>query len=1144
MGSDRNGQLDRIERFANLIQRQTGRVVRPYRSDGYVNLINRYGTQKDINENYFFSAEPQFPDELLAQYYEGNGLFAKIIDTPAEEAVSHGFTLDGLADEKLESFYTEALEDLDWETVATTAGKWARLFGGALAVMLIDDGRGLEEPLDWKNIRSIDGIRVYERAVVQPDYQSAFSYEPDDPFRTRGSRLGMPEYYHVYSQYGNFVVHDSRCLVFCNGVLPEFSSNSVYQLWGTPEYVRIHRAIRDAEIAHGSASKLLDRSVQPIYKMQNLAAELATEEGENRVLKRLQTIDMARGMMNSITIDAEGEDYDFRSFSYTGVADVIDSSCNFLSAITSIPQTILFGRAPAGMNATGESDMENYYNFILKIQKRTLKKNLQYLLSIIFYAGVLDGEIDEVPTIKVKFNPLWSMSDLEQAQLEQAQAGAALTRAQVATAYIQAQVIDPSEVRKKLAESDEFNIETMLDDLSEEELMEHMPGQGGGQQGDPMAAMMGGGDPAAMMGGGDPAAMMGGGNPMATAGGGGAPQMPDAGAKGQAQETPETKKPEAADKNQKAEEKKPDAQEIEAAKPAAKEETPQKSSAEPEEKETEPKAALKEAPKAKEAEQKPAEPEADVSKGVSAKEKEPKPMSEKAKVKEPDEKAAEIKSTVKEPTKAKKSEPKPSDVKPAAKVSENKKAEVSEPKPAPEKTKEPDESDEEGKKDSSEPDDDRVYEYDAVVREDDDGKWVTINGTHILLDKDNVAVNGPLKGKKFTQARSKKSESETKPKLSGPKTKKEFITKMHAAIQSSSSDDKKSIIEVLKSAGSGTRVRMPDSWNDDDGKPTIYEKNDEGKWIDKNFDFATPAEELADYFAEGKVDPNEMPSVTKFTVNEGYVPSDAVLLKQSGEGDPEKFGNVSDDALQTAINDIMTDGMYSAADRAHANRYDGQAQFFAGYMSGVTQGEESQEAFNSYNYHGDRLINSMCRGSEPRTQEQSDEWQENQEQTRKYINQMTEACARRPLREEGVVFRGLETYSAVMKALGIRVEEGVDVEKLFADKDFVESLNGRTFSDLGFTSTSIDESVPKKMGVDKACSMEIMLPKGTQGTYFGDNLRITDEYEYLLQRGSQFMVMNAYTTNDAFTNKPKLHLRVALIGQEPQDIPELKKYQG
>ena len=485
MDDRRKDQAERIvKRYAHLIEIQAGKAVRPYRADGYVNMMNKYGTSKDTTEGYRFRAEPVVPDELLTMYYEGNGLFAKIIDTPAEEAIKHGFTLESTKDQKIEDFYTEALDELDWEETAMTAIRWARLFGGSIAVMMINDGRGIDEPLDWRNIRSIDDIRVYDRSVIQPDYQSMFSYDPRDPFRTRGSRLGMPEFYHVTSRTGTFTVHDSRCLVFQNGILPENTTNSIYQLWGIPEYVRINRAIRDAEVAHGSATKLLDRSVQAVYKMKDLAAELATEEGEDRVLRRLQTIDMARGLLNSITIDSEGEDYDFRQFQFSGVSDVIDSTCNFLSALTSIPQTILFGRSPAGMNATGDADLENWYNYLERIQKRMVKKNLRYLLSVIFQAGVRTGEVDEVPKIKVEFNPLWSLSDTEQADLDQKRAQTQFTRAQTAQLYIDKQVIDPSEVRAKLADSEEFDVENMLDEYDDEDLFPDEPAEGDPVSGD------------------------------------------------------------------------------------------------------------------------------------------------------------------------------------------------------------------------------------------------------------------------------------------------------------------------------------------------------------------------------------------------------------------------------------------------------------------------------------------------------------------------------------------------------------------------------------------------------------------------------------------------------------------------------------
>lgn len=458
----------RIERGRAIIQQKKGlQSVRPYRTDGYINVLNKYGTARDNGEAYEFVAEPIVPDTKLTVQYEDNGLFAKIIDTPAEEAVKHGIDL-GLKDDALNDFVEKALDALEWEEKAATAIKWARLYGGSIIVMLIDDGRGLEEPVDWNNIRSIDELRVFERAVVQPDYASIYSSDPMRAVRNQASKFAMPEYYYVQSLYGSFTVHESRCLVFRNGILPERVTNPVYRFWGPPEFVRIKRAMKDAMVAHGNGPKLLDRSVQPIYKMKNLASLLAAEGGDEIVMKRLEIIDLARGILNSIAIDSDGEDWDFKSIPFSGVKDVIDTTCNMLSAVTNIPQTILFGRSPAGENSTGDSDFENYYNYIERIQKLMLKKNVRTLLDILFKAGRANGEIQEEPDYKLTFNPLWSLSDTEQANVDKVRADIELVKAQTAQAYVQMQAMDPSEVRAALAKSEEFMVEDILDDQDED----------------------------------------------------------------------------------------------------------------------------------------------------------------------------------------------------------------------------------------------------------------------------------------------------------------------------------------------------------------------------------------------------------------------------------------------------------------------------------------------------------------------------------------------------------------------------------------------------------------------------------------------------------------------------------------------------
>jgi len=399
------------------------------------------------------------PDMVMTTQYEENGLFSKIIDAPAEEAIKHGFEL-GIKAPETEEYITTVLENLDFETAASIAIKWSRLYGGAIAVMLIDDGGGIDEPLNIKNIRKIDEIRVYERPIVVPD----------STYLHNSKNYGQPEYFDVSSMYGNYRVHASRCLVFKNGILPELTSQPQYRFWGIPEYVRIKKELQNTAVAHGTAPKLLDRSVQAIYKMKDLAMTLEHDGGEDIVMKRLQAIDMARGILSSVTIDAEGEDYDFKNIAFGGVKEVIDVTCNMLSAVTNIPQTVLFGRSPAGENATGDSDFEGWYNYVERIQKLMLKANLTKLIDIILRAGVAQGEIEEVPQIKLAFNKLWSMSEEEQTEMDSKKASTQQTKAATAQTYVDMGALDPKEVRKALAADEEFMVEDILDELDEVEL--------------------------------------------------------------------------------------------------------------------------------------------------------------------------------------------------------------------------------------------------------------------------------------------------------------------------------------------------------------------------------------------------------------------------------------------------------------------------------------------------------------------------------------------------------------------------------------------------------------------------------------------------------------------------------------------------
>lgn len=443
-------------------KKQQSQTKKQKRSDGYKNLVNKYGTKEDASEQYRFEGDTPVTDIELTLNYEENGLFAKIMDLPADDAVSSGFSY-GINNIEMETFINDSLDELNFTEKAATAIKWSRLYGGSIMVMMIEDGGDLEDAVDWDNIGGIDELLVFERPLITPDYSSIYQYKAAD--KRHLSKFGMPEFYTITPMYApSFRIHESRCLIFKNGQLPSMSMKAEYRFFGIPEYIRIHRELQTTVTTHGNASKLLDRAVQAIYHVKDLAEKMTTEEGENEILQRLRLIDLARGILNTIAIDADGESYDYKSISFSGVKDIVNTACNMLSAVTQIPQTKLFGRSPAGENATGESDMENYYKFVGKIQNTNLKNNLKTLIDIILIAGKAKGEYEEIPNYKLEFKSLWSLSEAEQANVDQIKATTELSKAQTAQIYVDMQALDANEVRKRLAKEEVFTINDILDE--------------------------------------------------------------------------------------------------------------------------------------------------------------------------------------------------------------------------------------------------------------------------------------------------------------------------------------------------------------------------------------------------------------------------------------------------------------------------------------------------------------------------------------------------------------------------------------------------------------------------------------------------------------------------------------------------------
>jgi phage-related protein (TIGR01555 family) len=326
---------------------------------------------------------------------------------------------------------------------------------------MVNDGRNLYEPLDSKSIRDIVDIRIYDRGVVIPDQTALYGYNVYNP-----QKSGQPEFYDVQSMFGQFRVHESRCLVFRNGTYNEHSTFGQYLFWGLPEYIKIQQALHDATDSHHDAKIMLNQAVQPILKAANFEAGVTAESGESKWRRILQRLDRLRSRFKTIALGPE-DSFEFKTAPLTGIKDTVDISKGMLSAVSSMSETVLWGNSPSGQNATGKSDLEISYNTVERMQKLSLKGNLIRLIDMICIVGIQGGEIQSKPEIKLTFNPLWSVSEQEKADIDILKAKAEQIKVQTMAACVDMDALDPSEARATLVKENKYTMDNSIEASTE-----------------------------------------------------------------------------------------------------------------------------------------------------------------------------------------------------------------------------------------------------------------------------------------------------------------------------------------------------------------------------------------------------------------------------------------------------------------------------------------------------------------------------------------------------------------------------------------------------------------------------------------------------------------------------------------------------
>ncbi len=420
------------------------------RVDSWANTLTGVGSALGkTNLRFTLSGEEFLSLVDCENLYNFDGICARVVDAVPKHALRQGFTVStGVAEE--ETAILDAMQALQVVARTRLAWTWGRGFGGGALVMGIDDGRALDQPVDESRIRAVRWLWDVDRRDLYP---FTWVTDPDSPDFTQ------PELYRLTRMGGttsqSVTVHASRVIRF-EGPAPTRRRRLQLQGWGDSVLQRVYAEIQAARGAFAASGVLLQEASQGVLKIKDLMSMMASDT-DDTMKRRLELMDQGRSVARALLLDADGESFErVEVGSLTGVTEVMDRMINMVAAVSGIPVTVLMGQAPAGLNATGESDIRSWYDEVGSEREQTLRPQMQRLLRLVLLSkeGPTGGKIPD--GWKIVFPSLWQMTPAEEADLRSKQATADV-------AYITSQVLTPEEVATSRFRREGWSSDTSID---------------------------------------------------------------------------------------------------------------------------------------------------------------------------------------------------------------------------------------------------------------------------------------------------------------------------------------------------------------------------------------------------------------------------------------------------------------------------------------------------------------------------------------------------------------------------------------------------------------------------------------------------------------------------------------------------------
>lgn len=381
--------------------------------DAFTNVLARLGAgTPNLLEGTEYSLQRLSRDfNQLNALYRESWIIRRIIDVIPSDMLKNWITITSGIDPDVEKKLSISLRRTQLIDKLKRGMQWGRLYGGALGVMLVKhQGYDLSQPLrlDWIMPGDFAGLLIFDRwNGVNPS--SELIEDISDP------DYGYPKYYTVTDPAGggSVKIHHSRVIRFTGNTLPFWEEIAEMQ-WGASVVESVFDELKKRDNVSWNIAQLTFMANIRVLKMQDLGQLLAATDSESQaeLLRTLEAQNMLLNNMGMQVMDA-ADGLETHQYTFGGLADCYQQFIMDISGAAEIPVTKLFGRSPSGLNATGESDLQNYYDMIAEKQEAVLRPILNKVLPpfIISTIGSLPEDFD------FDFDPVAEPSDKERADL-------------------------------------------------------------------------------------------------------------------------------------------------------------------------------------------------------------------------------------------------------------------------------------------------------------------------------------------------------------------------------------------------------------------------------------------------------------------------------------------------------------------------------------------------------------------------------------------------------------------------------------------------------------------------------------------------------------------------------------------------------